>query len=384
MFGLDCRLRTLILIIAAAAVPVSTAARMQWATADRLQSPGWWPTKDTARRADFVGTDGCRECHRSQAAVQPSTAMARTAMAAADSPVLRASTHLAFDAPGASYRITAGTGGPLYTVARGGETFTARLTWAFGAGDVGQSFLLTHTNGFFEARVSYYASRHALGFTPGRALTASRALDEAAGRRVDPIEIRRCFSCHTTAPVTEKTFNPATAIPGVTCEACHGPGRRHVEVMKDSHRVGGSTEILNPANLRAVESIDFCGACHATLWDVRLAGESGLAAQRSQPYRLQMSRCWTSGADSRLTCVACHDPHRPLVRGAAAYDDRCLSCHTASGAQPDAAHPGRTCPVAASNCASCHMPKYEVPDMHHEFTDHLIQVPRLGAGRVGP
>ena len=32
--------------------------------------------------------------------------------------------------------------------------------------------------------------------------------------------------------------------------------------------------------------------------------------------------------DSRLTCIACHDPHEPLVRDASFYDQECLSCHS--------------------------------------------------------
>jgi hypothetical protein len=151
--------------------------------------------------------------------------------------------------------------------------------------------------------------------------------------------------------------------------------------MKDTS-ARRATAILNPANLHAVESVDFCGACHATLWDVRLMGDTGLTAKRSQPYRLEMSRCW-NGGDQRLTCVACHDPHRPLVTGAAAYDDKCLSCHVRSGAAQDATHPGRACPVGTSNCAQCHMPRFDVPDMHHQFTDHLIQLPGRATAHDG-
>jgi hypothetical protein len=134
------------------------------------------------------------------------------------------------------------------------------------------------------------------------------------------------------------------------------------------------TEIFNPATLKPEPAVDFCGACHATFWDVKLAGETGIAAMRSQPYRLRSSRCWKA-ADARLTCTACHEPHSPLVTDPKAYDARCLACHVASGpATTD--HPGRACPVKTADCVECHMPKYSVPDMHHEFTDHLIRVPQ--------
>jgi len=32
--------------------------------------------------------------------------------------------------------------------------------------------------------------------------------------------------------------------------------------------------------------------------------------------------------------------------------------------------------VATSNCVSCHMPKYELPQTHASFTDHDIRVVR--------
>ena len=109
-----------------------------------------------------------------------------------------------------------------------------------------------------------------------------------------------------------------------------------------------------------------------------LTEEVGVTTVLAVPYRLEKSRCWGSG-DPRITCVACHSPHRPLVQEVAAYDQRCLSCHVKVGAQPTAAHPGAACKVGTEKCASCHMPKYEVQDMHYRFTDHMIRVVKAGA-----
>jgi hypothetical protein len=200
-------------------------------------------------------------------------------------------------------------------------------------------------------------------------------MDEAMGRPVADAELRRCFGCHTTASAAAGQFDSSQAMPGITCEGCHGPGRRHVDVMKQRPRAQGITHIFNPASLEPADSVDFCGACHSTFWDVKLAGEKGSAAIRSQPYRLLSSRCWSAG-DGRITCVACHNPHAPLVRDPLAYDVRCHGCHVARGASVTREHPGRACTVAEARCATCHMPKYELPEMHHEFTDHLIRVVR--------
>jgi hypothetical protein len=132
-----------------------------------------------------------------------------------------------------------------------------------------------------------------------------------------------------------------------------------------------------------VDSVDFCGACHRTVWDVALTNTRGVANVRFQPYRLEKSRCWGKG-DARLTCIACHDPHQPLMRDPAAYDGRCLRCHLSNATgQPAVAAgqdlPGKACPVATTKCVSCHMAKYEIPGSHAQFTDHWIRVVKADA-----
>jgi len=344
----------------------------QMATADHMQGRGRWPTKATAAHRDFVGAKACGERHASQSATQPTTAMARTAMKAHDSIVLREHARLATTQGSYSYAITTDDQGSIYNVSAGNERASAVLTWAFGVGKVGQSFLFERDGNFHEARVSYDDAIGTLDITPGRRFDAPRDLDEAMARRVMATEARRCFGCHTTAPITEGVLNTDAATPGITCEACHGPGREHIDAVKQRHMSEARKAILNPAKLAPADSVDFCGACHATFWDVTLANEKGTAAIRSQPFRLSSSKCWDP-ADARITCVACHNPHRPLVREAAAYDARCLACHAASSK-------GRACQVSTTKCASCHTPRYDVPDLHHSSTDHLIRIVRATAG----
>jgi hypothetical protein len=347
----------------------------QMATAERVEASTWWPTKRTVRE-EHVGPKACAGCHPRQASTQLASSMARTGQRTAESDILRAHPSLTFRDGGYSYSITRTGDESVFAVTDGEQSRAARLGWAFGAGKVGQSFLFERDGVVHEARVSYYDAIRALDFTPNRRLAAPRDVDEAMSRPVADAETRRCFACHTTASAKPSgAVDFAGLIPGVTCEACHGPGRAHTAAMAQGRVKDGRVAIVNPRRLTAVDSVDFCGACHATFWDVKLADARGIAALRSQPYRLQSSRCWPQ-ADARLTCVACHDPHQPLVRESASYDARCLSCHVAAGARPTAAHPGRACSVGTQECSSCHMPKYEVPGMHFQFTDHLIRVVR--------
>jgi Cytochrome c554 and c-prime len=360
---------------AAALVAGSAVVWAQMATADRVQGPGFWPTQGTSARKDFLGSAACARCHASHAQTQPGTSMAQTAMRVVDAPTLRDNPALRFRSEPYAYEITTSGGESRYSVTGPEGTASAPLVWAFGAGKVGQTYLFEKDGVVQEARLSYFEGLHGAGLTPARVVKAPKDLAEALSRPVPDAEARRCFACHTTASTAAGAFDTKALIAGITCEACHGPGRRHVEGLEQKRLGAALDAIFNPAKLDPAASVDYCGACHSTFWDVKLAREEGLAALRSQPNRLQSSKCWGEG-DARLTCVSCHDPHRPLVREAAAYDSRCLSCHVAATASPTRAHPGRACPVATESCVTCHMPKYDAPGMHHRFTDHLIRVVR--------
>jgi hypothetical protein len=280
------------------------------------------------------------------------------------------------------YEIKTGANASAYSVTDGKQTSAATLLWAFGTGKVGQSYLFKRDDGnFYEARVTYFGTLQNLHFTPGRALASPKDLDEAMYRPVDTAEIKRCFGCHTTAATVGDKFDEKNLMLGVTCEACHGAGAKHVSAA-EAAKMAGMPEsargtIYNPAQLNPIDSVDFCGACHGTFWDVKLSGAKGVTTVKSQPYRLERSKCWNNG-DSRLTCIACHNPHEQVQTEPSAYDAVCLSCHTTAGEKLAAAHPQKACPVQTKDCVSCHMPKVYVPEMHTKFTDHRIRIAREG------
>jgi hypothetical protein len=143
----------------------------------------------------------------------------------------------------------------------------------------------------------------------------------------------------------------------------------------------GAQTIFGAKKLSPVDSVDFCGACHRTPMDVavEMPANMGIATLRFQPYRLERSLCWGEKGDARITCVACHDPHKPLMRDLSAYDAKCLLCHAGKGEAPSTTRIAG-CTVGAKECASCHMPKYEIPAVHAMFTDHYIRIVRPGSG----
>ena len=305
-------------------------------------------------------------------------AMAHASEVAATADVLRKHPMLHFQAGPYHYSLATSGGKSTYSVSDSKQMVTHELVWAFGAGSLGQTYVYQQDDKFYESHVSYYSGIEGLDITTGHARGVPENLDRAAGRRIYTPETSLCFRCHTTASFDADKFEPAGLANGVTCEACHGPAASHVAAERAGMPEGAGA-VLNPGKFDGGEAVDFCGACHRTTGDVIENGwvDIGVMNARFQPYRLQKSRCWTSG-DTRLACTTCHDPHKPLAHEAAAYDAACLRCHVAMGAKATADHPGNGCTVSQNNCVTCHMPQYELPGAHSKFSDHYIRVVMSG------
>lgn len=161
-----------------------------------------------------------------------------------------------------------------------------------------------------------------------------------------------CISCHTTGPqpmTAERPLNQDNRPgiqgtwfeAGVQCEACHGPGSRHV---------------ANPAarDLFVDSSVNLCQRCHLSGDDVnRVEVLNGFVRSNTQAAELR-----ASGGHADFDCGFCHDPH-----ASATYDrergirNDCTVCHTDVNM---AAHEGavftRGDYVEVMSCESCHMP----------------------------
>lgn len=270
-------------------------------------------------------------------------------------------------------------------VTSNGRSVSSPIVWTMGAGDHGQTYLLEEKDGLYESQASSFSSIHRPELTPGHKPIDGSSIENALGTPLKGSEAVRCFACHTTASSANSKLNLVDAVPGVHCEACHGPGKAHVDANMAGQIAKARQAIFNPASLTPTSSIDFCGSCHRTMMDVVMREpEPGALTVRFQPYRLEESRCWKTTKDERLACTQCHDPHAPLVRDTQFYDQKCMSCHSSG---KDAKHiaPGKawtaipkTCPKATSNCVTCHMPKTDVPQMQSKFVDHYIRIVRPG------
>ena len=227
-----------------------------------------------------------------------------------------------------------------------------------------------------------------------------------------------CADCHVTH--LQKNHDAATAQYkttwsdiNVSCEACHGPGSRHVEWAQAIWPgTGGGTKGLtvrldarrgvhwkiDPASGNATRSapkqgdaeIEVCAQCHARRGQFAHGYTPGKplldhylpalltpplyhadGQQRDEVYN------WGSFVQSKMyargvTCGDCHEPHSGKLR--ADGNAVCAQCHLAE--KYDAAsHHRHSIGTPGSRCAACHMPTttYMVVDPRH---DHSFRVPR--------
>ncbi len=291
--------------------------------------------------------------------------MGHALIAGADPRVLGERRKLTLSKPPFLYVVEARGGQITYTVSEGANSITVPIRWTIGAN--AHTWVLQYNGRLYESLVSYYPALKGLDTTTGDERVKPATVLEALGRELGAQEQRKCFGCHAPASVIDNQLFVEKATGGLRCEHCHQDAAAHLESISQ-----GKAD-LKPRRLGQLSSeqiSEFCGRCHRTWDDVMNGALRGPVDVRFQPYRQANSKCY-DGVDRRLSCIGCHDPHREVVRGAAAYDSKCLACHTAAAS-------AASCPVAKSGCTTCHMPKVEVPGMHQAFTDHQIRIVHAG------
>lgn len=83
----------------------------------------------------------------------------------------------------------------------------------------------------------------------------------ASGNQENP----RCLTCHATGYGVESGFESMERTPrlaNIQCEGCHGPGNKHVQLVKEKKRGGFLAGTDHPDRLRKM-----CTSCHTARWD---------------------------------------------------------------------------------------------------------------------
>ena len=323
-----------------------------------------------------MGSAACAQCHAPLTNTRLANPMGRALAPVESCEVLKTHPRLSFRNGPFNYQIVREGNRSIYTISDGSKSISEPILYCFGQGKAGQTYVFQYKGVFFESRVSYYQEIQGLDFTILHSHSVPESLEEGLGRPMTTEAAQGCFACHSTAAVRSSQLQFDHLMPGVTCEGCHGPGEKHIAAIKSGSK---NLQIFNPAKLDPDElSQEVCGACHVSFEKALLMPkQGGMNNLRYQPYRILNSRGHND--DSRISCVACHDPHDKLAEDPAFYDSKCLACHLATRSQAKTtARSAPACPVSKQQCTTCHMPKIELPGGHAKFTDHWIRIVKPG------
>ena len=200
---------------------------------------------------------------------------------------------------------------------------------------------------------------------------------ETRGIRVQP--------AHKTGPGARKT--------GVTCEACHGAGKAHVEGG------GDISKIFNPSKASSKDVDQTCLGCHAaahpnfersphvkaglsciSCHSVHASAENTRLLKDSQP-----KLCFQCHTDVKpsfdmpfhhkvneglVSCSDCHDPHGTFgnnnLKSTADQNQICTKCHSETRGPFVFEHAA----VKAEGCLGCHTP-------HGSQNARLLNMPQI-------
>lgn len=205
----------------------------------------------------------------------------------------------------------------------------------------------------------------------------------------------QCMGCHTTNARTNHdaatdTFDTRWTDLGVSCEACHGAGKEHIEApIQDK-----ATTILNPARLADPNRAAMvCGSCHtrgtsqegkyAYPVDYRPGAQLNFLIDQDpavypdgspKEHHQQYNDWEASGhATAGVSCWDCHSPH---ARGKSnRYQLKLpgsLLCTTCHSVEPRGVHGLHS----VNNCVGCHMPTTVKSATPGDLRSHRMRVVR--------
>ncbi len=389
------------------------------------------PVRNPAEGIAYVGAASCRECHTQEYSDWTESDHHAAMAVATEETVLADFDDVTFSHFGREWRFF-----------REGEKFMVNAEDADG---VRQDFEVTHTFGHEPLQ------QYLIPFPGGRYQALQVCWDtrpkEDGGQRWyhlyqdeeippdDPLHWTRplfnwnymCADCHSTDlkknyDLESDSYQTTFAEINVSCEACHGPGEKHVawakaEPRSESGEVGlvvrlkepgepaawvPNPETGQPERTRPLEStvqVETCARCHShrrpiqpdyfpgqssfldthvpsTLDDV-LYHHDGQIEEEVYVYgSFTQSKMFHHG----VRCTDCHHPH--TAKTYLPDNNLCTQCHVAANYDtPD--HHHHPAGSTGTSCVGCHMPGkyYMVVDWR---LDHSIRIPRPDlSGKTG-
>ena len=237
-----------------------------------------------------------------------------------------------------------------------------------------ESYLYWKGDQLYQLPISYFKALHGWTNSPGYNSTFADF--------TRPISVG-CLQCHASyirsagqqSEDVRTSIDKSSAILGIDCERCHGPGAGHVDYQTNHPNDKSAQYIIKYASLTRTQKINMCAICHSgssgetlrssflfkpndNLTDYKLedifqvTDASRLDVHGNQSRLLTSSQCYIN---SNMDCATCHNLHQNQRDQLAAFSQKCMNCHTAAKHNfcPEASKLGS---AIKNNCIDCHMP----------------------------
>lgn len=346
---------------------------------------------------EYVGGQKCVSCHSDEYAEWQTSDHFMAMLPADDSTVLGSfneDTLLADGILSIFYR----KNGAFYIRTEGasGETEEFRISFIFGHYPL-QQYLVEFPGGRMQAMRQTWDTDQKKWFHqyPGDIISPHDWLHWTNGAQTWN---SMCADCHSTDlkknySFESNSFHTTWSEINVSCESCHGPGSRHIQLVSSSTS-GNSYNIsehfmVDLSDTNHVRQVEVCAPCHARRSELggtrMLSGNlfdnyipEIISTQHYHPDGQIQDENYVYGSfvqskmyQHNVRCTNCHNPHSGKLK--LEGNLLCHQCHDASYSAPT--HHFHKQNTEQAQCTSCHMPSkyYMVNDLRH---DHSFRVPR--------
>ena len=414
--------KTLGIVLAVAAVTALAGAVYYWVGRTDSAAAASMPASNMqTAKPEFVGAETCAGCHSTEAKDWRGSQHAKAMQHATDETVLGDFNDARFEYYGVRstffrrdnrYYVT--TDGP------DGKLADFEIRYVFGIEPL-QQYLIEFPDGRLQAlsiawdtRTKDKGGQRWYHLYPKQNITAS---DPLHWTKRDQNWNWMCADCHSTKlernfDLATNTYNTSFTEMNVACEACHGPGAKHVDWAKagaDKSTAGyglvvalderkeafwlpdaATGNAVRNTPLASRRELGVCAQCHSRRapfaagmdhrgglldsHDIALLTDTLYhpdGQQRDEVYNtgsFMQSKMYAKG----VTCSDCHNPHTGKLK--ADGNAVCAQCH--QPAKYDApVHTQHAAGSTGAQCTSCHMPTeiYMGVDARH---DHSFRIPR--------
>ena len=383
-------------------------------------------TKSAAAVATYVGEARCAQCHPEQVNAWRTSHHAQAMQVASDSSVLGDFDNAHFAKHGVTSSFSK-KDGKFYVRTDGpdGKLQDYELPYTFGVSPL-QQYLVASPNGRLQSFVVAWDSwgkqqdgQHWFHLYPDQTITPADPLHWTGRNQTWNY---MCADCHSANlrknyDLAKDSYATTWSDINVSCEACHGPGSKHVEwaqarkkgpyrakegsngLVVDLKPASGSWSVSQPdmgtmhwkGKARSHNEINTCAPCHSRRHLITaddqpgkpfLDGYAPSLLEEGVYYPdgqvLEEDYEWGSFVQSKMyhegvTCSDCHDPHTAKLP-VTSLNAVCGKCHSLAKFGGEQHHHHKT-DSAGALCVNCHMTTktYMVVDVRR---DHSFRVPR--------